>query len=170
MTVAPCPATKSTVSISWSRLSIEHGPAMTVSDPSPITASSTRMTVFSGWNSRETSLYGLEIAVTRSTPGSAWRRAVSGSRRRPISPTTAIAVYASLTFSNGVSPSARIRPLTPMTSASVAPVRITTNIWSALPLENRPLRTKKQRSATSAHPARPAIPGRQSPGSVMPGR
>ena len=56
MIVAPWAATKSTVSISWSRLSTEHGPAMTVSDPSPTAASSTRMTVFSGWNSRETSL------------------------------------------------------------------------------------------------------------------
>ena len=65
---------------------------MTVSEPSPIAASRTRITVFSGWNSRETSLYGLEIAVTCSTPGSALRRAVRASRRRPISPTTAIAV------------------------------------------------------------------------------
>ena len=56
MIVAPWAATKSTVSISWSRLSTEHGPAMTVSDPSPIAASSTRITVSSGWNSRETSL------------------------------------------------------------------------------------------------------------------
>ena len=83
----------------------------------------------SGWNSRDTSLYGFEIAVTRSTPGSSSRRAVSWSRWRPISPTTAITVCASPAFSNGVSPSARIRPFTPMTSASVAPVRITTNIW-----------------------------------------
>ena len=56
MIVAPWAATKSTVSISWSRLSTEHGPAITVSDPSPIAASSTRITVSSGWNSRETSL------------------------------------------------------------------------------------------------------------------
>ncbi len=56
MIVAPWPATKSAVSISCSRLSIEHGPAITVSVPSPITASSTRITVSSGWNSRDTSL------------------------------------------------------------------------------------------------------------------
>ena len=34
--VAPAAATASAVSSSWSRLSTEHGPAMTVSDPSPI--------------------------------------------------------------------------------------------------------------------------------------
>ena len=43
---------------------------MTVSDPSPIAASSTRITVSVGWNSREVSLYGRLIGVTRSTPGS----------------------------------------------------------------------------------------------------
>ena len=61
-------------------------------------------------------------------------------------------------------------PFTPMTSASVAPVRITTNIWLRSSGDRVSLRTKKQRSMTSAHPARPALPGRQSPGSVMPGR
>ena len=77
MIVAPCAATKSTVSISWSRLSTEHGPAMTVSDPSPIDVSITRMTVSSGWNSRDTSLYGFEIGVTCATPGVASSRCLS---------------------------------------------------------------------------------------------
>ena len=86
------------------------------------------MTVFSGWNSRDTSLYGLEIGVTVATPGVASRRTRSASRRRPISPTIAMTVRSEPAFSNGVRPSARIRPFTPMTSASVAPVRITTNI------------------------------------------
>ena len=128
MIVAPWAATKSTVSISWSRLSTEHGPAITVSDPSPIAASSTRITVSSGWNSRETSLYGLEIGVTLATPGVPRAGPAASSRRLPISPTTAITVRSAPAFSNGVSPSARIRPFTPMTSASLAPVRITTNI------------------------------------------
>ena len=43
---------------------------MTVSDPSPIAASSTRITVSSGWNSRDVSLNGRLMGVTRSTPGS----------------------------------------------------------------------------------------------------
>ena len=42
---------------------------MIVSEPSPIDASRTRMTVSSGWNSREVSLNGRLIGVTRSTPG-----------------------------------------------------------------------------------------------------
>ena len=60
--------------MSWSRLSIEHGPAITVSEPSPIVASRTRITVSSGWNSREVSLNGRLIGVTVSTPGSASSR------------------------------------------------------------------------------------------------
>ena len=69
-TVAPAAATASAVTISCSRLSTEHGPAITVSPPSPMTASSTRITVSSGWNSRDVSLNGREIGVTRSTPAS----------------------------------------------------------------------------------------------------
>ncbi len=44
---------------------------MIVSEPSPITASRTRITVSSGWNSREVSLNGRLIGVTASTPGRA---------------------------------------------------------------------------------------------------
>ncbi len=76
--------------MSWSRLSIEHGPAMTVSDPSPIVASRTRITVSSGWNSREVSLNGRLIGVTDSTPGSASSRLIRTGLRGPISPTTAM--------------------------------------------------------------------------------
>ena len=131
---------------------------MTVSDPSPIAGSSTRMTVSSGWNSRDDQLVGLVIRVTLATPGVPSRRAWSDSRRLPISPTTAITVRFAPAFSNGVRPSARIRPFTPLTSASLAPVRITTNIWVSCPSFDRGERweTKKQRSWTSAHPARPA--------------
>ena len=67
--VAPAAATASAVSNSCSRLSTEHGPAIIVSDPSPMTASRTRMTVSSGWNSREVSLNGRLIGVTEATPG-----------------------------------------------------------------------------------------------------
>ena len=73
------------------------------------------------------------IRVTLATPGVPSRRAWSDSRREPISPTTAITVRFAPAFSNGVSPSARIRPFTPLTSASLAPVRITTNIWVSCP-------------------------------------
>ena len=69
--------------MSWSRLSIEHGPAMTVSDPSPIVASRTRITVSSGWNSREVSLNGRLIGVTVSTPGSASSRLMQDRLARP---------------------------------------------------------------------------------------
>ena len=55
--------------VSWSRLSTEHGPAMTVRLPSPIVASRTRMTVSSGWNSREVSLNGRLIGGDRLDPG-----------------------------------------------------------------------------------------------------
>ncbi len=67
--VAPAALTASAVSNSCSLLSTEHGPAITVSDPSPMTASRTRMTVSSGWNSRDVSLYGRLIGVTEATPG-----------------------------------------------------------------------------------------------------
>jgi len=90
--VAPAAATASAVSISWSRLSIEQGPAITVSDPSPITASSTRMTVSSGWNSREVSLNGRLMGVTEATPGRRAKRSSRAGRREPISPTTAMTV------------------------------------------------------------------------------
>ena len=172
ITFAPWAVTKSTVSISWSRLSTEHGPAMTVREPSPIAVSRTRMTVFSGWNSRETSLYGLEIGVTVATPGVASRRERSCSRRRPSSPTTAITVRAAPAFSNGVSPSARIRPFTPLTSASVASARITTNISSGILCEGGTSRgeqkSRGQKPLLTRHD--PPYPGLQTPESVMPGR
>src|SRR6187549_2833156 len=61
---------------------------MTVRLPSPTTASRTRMTVSSGWNSREVSLNGRLIGVTDSTPGSAARRLASTCFFGPTSPTT----------------------------------------------------------------------------------
>ena len=66
--------------------------------------------------------------MTLATPGVLSSRACSESRRLPISPTIAMTVRSAPAFSNGVNPSARIRPFTPMTSASPAPARITTNI------------------------------------------
>ena len=126
--VAPAALTASAVSNSCSLLSTEHGPAMTVSDPSPMTASRTRITVSSGWNSRETSLYGRLIGVTDATPGRRANCSRRAGRREPISPTTAMTVRSSPTWSNGVKPSARIRLLTPRISASLAPTVITTNI------------------------------------------
>ena len=95
--VAPAAATASAVSNSWSRLSTEHGPAIIVSEPSPMTASRTRMTVSSGWNSREVSLNGRLIGVTEATPGSAAKRSRSAGLRAPISPTTAMTVRPALT-------------------------------------------------------------------------
>ena len=65
---------------------------MIVRLPSPTAASSTRITVSSGWNSREVSLNGRLIGVTVSTPGSAPRRLMSTGLRAPTSPTTAITV------------------------------------------------------------------------------
>ena len=104
---------------------------MTVSEPSPIAASSTRMTVSSGWNSREVSLNGREIGVTRSTPGMAASWPMSWSRRPASSPTTARTVAVAPACSYGVRPSARMRLFTPRTSASLALVLITTNIGRA---------------------------------------
>ena len=45
------------------------------------------MTVSSGWNSREVSLKGRLIGVTRSTPGSAPKASSNAGLRLPISPT-----------------------------------------------------------------------------------
>ena len=56
------------------------------------TASRTRMTVSSGWNSREVSLNGRLIGVTVSTPGSPPSRLISSGLRGPTSPTTAMTV------------------------------------------------------------------------------
>ena len=95
--VAPAAATASAVSNSCSRLSTEHGPAIIVSDPSPMTASRTRMTVSSGWNSREVSLNGRLIGVTVATPGRTANCSRSAGRRFPISPTTATVVRPPLT-------------------------------------------------------------------------
>ena len=55
---APAAATAWAVSSATSRLSIEHGPAMTVSEPSPMRTSPISMTVSSGWNSRLVELVG----------------------------------------------------------------------------------------------------------------
>ncbi len=154
--VAPAAATASAVSNSCSRLSTEHGPAIIVSDPSPITASRTRMTVSSGWNSREVSLNGRLIGVTASTPDRADRRSIRIGLRAPISPTTAITVRSAPECSNGVNPSARIWLLTPRTSASLAPTTITTNIALVSPQSVAVGRSAKQKSRgpTSASLAR----------------
>ena len=160
-TVAPEAATDSAVSISCSRLSTEHGPAMTVRPPSPMTASRTRITVSSGWNSREVSLNGREIGVTRSTPGSAPNWPISASRRLATSPTTARTVPFAPACSYGVRPSARMRLFTPRISASLAPWRMTTNI-SAVYLRLR-LRNKKAEVLRLCH--RPTLPD----GPVIPG-
>ena len=95
--VAPAAATASAVSNSWSRLSTEQGPAIIVSDPSPMTASMTRMTVSSGWNSREVSLNGRLIGVTEATPGRRPNRSSRSGLRAPISPTTAMTVVSAPT-------------------------------------------------------------------------
>ena len=95
--VAPAALTASAVSNSCSRLSTEQGPAIIVSEPSPMTASSTRMTVSSGWNSREVSLNGRLIGVTDATPGSVANRSSRAGLREPISPTTATVVRPALT-------------------------------------------------------------------------
>ena len=119
------------------------------------------MTVSSGWNSREVSLNGRLIGVTASTPGQR-REAARGAPAcaPPISPTTAMTVRSSPTWSNGVSPSARIWLLTPRISASLAPTAITTNIVLGLPQSVvAGGQTKKQRSDLCfVCPARPVPP------------
>ena len=86
------PSTASAVSNSWSRLSTEHGPAIIVREPSPMTASRTRMTVSSGWNSREVSLNGRLIGVTGLDARQGAEAAHQLGLRGPISPTTAMTV------------------------------------------------------------------------------
>ena len=128
--VAPAAATASAVSKSCSRLSTEHGPAIIVSEPSPTTASRTRITVSSGWNSRDVSLNGRLIGVTVSTPGRPPSRLMRAGLRAPISPMTAITVRSAPVWSYGVRPSPRMALFTPRTSASPADRAITTNIPS----------------------------------------
>jgi hypothetical protein len=147
--VAPAAATASAVSSSCSRLSTEHGPAIIVSDPSPIAASRTRMTVSSGWNSRDVSLNGRLIGVTDATPGRLAKRSSRAGLREPISPTRAMTRGPSPRWSNGVSPSARIWLFTPRISASVAPAFITTNIACVSPACVPP-RKQKSRGQASA--------------------
>jgi hypothetical protein len=70
-----------------------------VSDPSPMTASMTRITVSSGRNSRDVSLNGRLMGVTVCTPASRPSRSTSTGLRPPISPTTAITVRSMPTWS-----------------------------------------------------------------------
>src|SRR5687767_8949137 len=150
-----------------SRFSTEQGPAIIVSEPSPMTASSTRMTVSSGRNSRDVSLNGRLIGVTRSTPARVERCSTRAGLRPPISPTTAITTRSFPTWSNGVSPSARIWLLTPRTSASLAPTVITTNIALRSPRRSA---KQKSRGVTSASFARHDLcPRSYRPGTFMPG-
>ena len=108
------------------------------------------MTVSSGWNSRDVSLNGRLIGVTRSTPGSASR--LEQGLPVPISPTTAMTRPLVARWSYGVRPSARIRLFTPRTSASLAPAVITTNIAVVSSSVGRP--NKKSRGLASASFAR----------------
>ena len=96
------------------------------------TASRTRMTVSSGWNSREVSLNGRLIGVTVSTPGSAANRSRSTGRRAADLADDRDDDVLAPGMVEGVRPSARIRLLTPRISASLAPVAITTNIASGI--------------------------------------
>ena len=133
-----------------------------------MTASRTRMTVSSGWNSREVSLNGRLIGVTEATPGSVPKRSSRAGLREPISPTTAMTVRSGPTWSNGVRPSARIWLLTPRISASLAPAVITTNIVLVSP-QSAGRKRKKQRSGLCfVCPTRP-VPPVSATGSVMPG-
>ena len=101
---------------------------MTVRPPSPMTASRTRMTVSSGWNSREVSLNGRLIGVTGLDPAegleAAHQARLAGADladHGDDDPLDADVVVR-------LSPSARIRLLTALVSAAVAVALITTNI------------------------------------------
>ena len=69
--VAPASATPCATSKSWSRDSIEQGPAISVSEPPPITASRTLTTVGVSRNSREARRYGRVARFALATPGRA---------------------------------------------------------------------------------------------------
>ena len=75
--------------MTWSSVSIEQGPAMSAKCAPPIFLPRTSMTVSWGWNSRLTSLYGLRMATTRSTPAHASSGSPVSSSRSPIAPITA---------------------------------------------------------------------------------
>ena len=67
--LAPDPATPLAVRTSCSRLSTEHGPAITTNSVPPMRWPPASTTVFAGLKSRLASLYGRVMRVTRSTPG-----------------------------------------------------------------------------------------------------
>jgi hypothetical protein len=115
---APAAATASAVSMATSRLSIEHGPAMTVSEPSPMRTSPTSMTVSSGWNSRLASWQPADGRHVRRRIAS--KRLMSAACRGPTSPTRAMTTRSVPGLTWGCRPSARIALLTALTSASVA--------------------------------------------------
>ena len=86
--VPPAAATTRAASSVCSRYSTEHGPAISPKAPSPIRRPSTSITVGSGASSRETSLYGLMMGTTCSTPGKPSSGSVASSSRSPIAPIT----------------------------------------------------------------------------------
>src|SRR5262245_59379000 len=143
---------------------------MTVSDPSPMAASRTQITVSSGWNSRDVSLNGRLIGVTEATPGMAAKRSISAGFRAPISPTSAMTMRPSPAWSNGVRPSARIWLFTPRISASDAPAFMTTNIaWLSPQLGARPKNKRAEVRPLLRSPGTTRAPRSQRPGTVMPG-
>ena len=84
----PAALTARADSMTCSCVSTEHGPAMIAKWPPPTLTPRTSTTVSFGWNSRLTSLYGLRIATTRSTPGMASRGSAVSSSRSPMTPMT----------------------------------------------------------------------------------
>ena len=86
--VTPCSATTRAVSNVCSRVSTVHGPAMKPKYESPIRRPRVSITVGSRRSSRETSLYGLTIGSTCSTPGYPSSGRVASSSRSPIAPIT----------------------------------------------------------------------------------
>ena len=166
--VAPAALTASAVSKSCSRLSTEQGPAMTVSDPSPIAASSTRMTVSSGWNSREVEL---ERAADRGDRLDAGQAAEAGpsapASRAPTSPTTAITIRSRRRARTASSPRPGCGSSPPMT-------RLRWRVGGhddehRASFLRRSVREQKSRGLRPLlRPARPVPPG-LAPGTIMPG-
>ena len=133
---------------------------MTVSDPSPMIASRTRMTVSSGWNSREVSLNGRLIGVTRLDAGQGGEAAHQlGLARADLADDGDDRPAPSRSGRTGSGPRPRMWLFTPMTSASVALAAITTNIASSF-LGWRVARdNKKAEVVTSASPGTTRAPG-----------
>ena len=89
--VAPTAAQTRAVSMVCSRVSTVQGPAISAKCSPPILRPAISSTRSSRWNSRETSLNGLRIGSTFSTPGSPSRAIdATSSRSSPIAPITVI--------------------------------------------------------------------------------